>query len=240
MASLRERGEPTDEEEAEMAASISKTAAVAASSSSSSSTTISSQLNDAKDSKSTEGGGSGKGAFVRNAADSKSESRGKGGVPPSDRQDKGSSYRLLGDLPSLGPRDGHQLDVKVALSLDWEGHKSAQKILKQEDMRRGGEEKGQPGGSSADPTIPKEFLCAINGHVMKEPVRVTTTGLVFERATIELWLQTRGSVCPITNSPLEPSGLAPADDLRNRIKRYHIQQTSLRTAAHHEDDLYDF
>jgi hypothetical protein len=64
--------------------------------------------------------------------------------------------------------------------------------------------------------VPKEFLCAINGHVMKDPVKCKTTGLVFERATIELWLQTRGAVCPITNTHLEREDLLPEDDLRNQ------------------------
>jgi hypothetical protein len=67
-----------------------------------------------------------------------------------------------------------------------------------------------------------------------------SSGIVFERATIELWLSTRGSVCPITNQPLDREDLQPADDLKNRIKRFHITQTSMRTAAKQEDDLYDF
>lgn len=29
--------------------------------------------------------------------------------------------------------------------------------------------------------IPKEFLCAINGHVMKEPVRAMASNLTFEK-----------------------------------------------------------
>lgn len=62
----------------------------------------------------------------------------------------------------------------------------------------------------------QEFLCAINGHVMKDPVRVKSTGLVFELATIDLWLSTNGSVCPITNTLLERSDLERADDLRSR------------------------
>jgi hypothetical protein len=62
----------------------------------------------------------------------------------------------------------------------------------------------------------QEFLCAINGHVMKEPVKARTTGLVFECATIELWLSTRGAVCPITNTQLLRTDLTPDDDLRNR------------------------
>lgn len=60
--------------------------------------------------------------------------------------------------------------------------------------------------------------CAINGHVLKEPVR-SPYGQVFERATIELWLTTRGSICPITNQPLTLADLKPADDLRVRSFR---------------------
>jgi hypothetical protein len=49
-----------------------------------------------------------------------------------------------------------------------------------------------------------------------------------------------GAVCPITNSELTRADLVPDDDLKNRIKRYHIQQTSRRTAPLPDDDLYDF
>ena len=31
----------------------------------------------------------------------------------------------------------------------------------------------------------------MNGHVMKDPIRDRRSGLVFERATIELWIETR-------------------------------------------------
>ena len=88
--------------------------------------------------------------------------------------------------------------------------------------------------------IPQEFLCAINGHVMKDPLRNKTTRIVYEKATIELWLSSRGSVCPITGEELNRDDLIPDDDLRNRIKRYHIQQTSRRAAPTPDDDLYDF
>jgi len=73
--------------------------------------------------------------------------------------------------------------------------------------------------TTADPTIPKEFLCAVNGHVMKEPVRAMTSGVCFEKATIELWLATRGSVCPISGEPLQRNDLREDDELRNRIMR---------------------
>lgn len=80
---------------------------------------------------------------------------------------------------------------------------------------------------------------------MKDPVRSNRTGLVYERATIELWLGTRGAVCPITNEPLEKSDLVSEDELRTRIKRYHIQQITMQrqsstTSATNDEDLYDF
>ena len=53
---------------------------------------------------------------------------------------------------------------------------------------------------------------------MKDPVRVGTSGPVFERSTIELWLSTRGSVCPINGTPLTKDDLLPADDLRTRYR----------------------
>jgi hypothetical protein len=51
---------------------------------------------------------------------------------------------------------------------------------------------------------------------MKDPVKVRSSGISFERATIELWLKTRGSICPITMAPLNINDLEPDDDLRIR------------------------
>lgn len=159
-------------------------------------------------------------------------------------------FRLLGDLPSLhGGKDKAQKekDVKIALSLELHTSNTANnadsKLSRGYNFmaRAGGDSKGlSDNKQKADPSIPKEFLCSVNGHVMKDPIRDVSSGLVFERATIELWLQTRGSVCPITHNPLERNDLVPDDDLKNKIKRYQIQQTSLRSNATAEEDLYDF
>lgn len=126
---------------------------------------------------------------------------------------------MLGDLPTIGlkgnnnPPLANQKDIEVALSLQVnDNKKKLHDFMKQTEAK--GE--GSPNSKKADPSIPKDFVCSINQHVMKEPVRAKTTGLVFEKTTIELWLATRGSVCPITNSPLEKSDLEPAEDLRNQ------------------------
>jgi hypothetical protein len=155
----------------------------------------------------------------------------------------GDGYRLLGDLPGLGRDRAQQAaDVKVALSLELPGEG---RVGSNQGLGQGQGQGQRPAGAEPkravhDDGIPPEYKCAINGHVMKEPVRCLSSGIVFERATIELWLSTRGSVCPITNQPLDREDLQPADDLKNRIKRFHITQTSMRTAAKQEDDLYDF
>eukprot|EP00605_Chrysophyceae_sp_TOSAG23-4_P001862 GSChrysophyteH1.ASY1.ANO1.2054.1 assembled CDS len=143
------------------------------------------------------------------------------------------SKHLLGALPSFSKRS--KQDVKVALSL---------KLPDEQQTASGGSKQlGKPLNrgpkKTSDPSVPEEFVCAINGHVMQEPVK-SSTGYYFERATIELWLSTRGSICPISHTPLTLEDLEPANDLRNQIKRYHITKTSLATKTHDEDDLYDF
>lgn len=161
-----------------------------------------------------------------------------------------SKFRLLGDLPSLGgnsPDKNQYRDVQVALSLALQNQGKAG-FMQGANGSAGGKGSQRTSGadskSSGKDDIPKEFLCAINGHVMKDPVRVKSSGLVFEYATIDLWLSTRGAVCPITGQELNRSDLEPADDLRNQIKRYHIQQTTRRATTSFggagEDDLYDF
>lgn len=56
----------------------------------------------------------------------------------------------------------------------------------------------------------QEFLCAINGHIMKQPAR-SPHGHVFELSTILLWLESRGLLCPLTGKPLR-KGTSPNDE----------------------------
>jgi hypothetical protein len=151
------------------------------------------------------------------------------------RDEKGNGgFRLLGDLPTLGVRDKE--NIKIALSLELP-NENAKKPL---TMNTNNNNKFKL--HNEDPSIPKEFVCAINGHILKDPVRSKISGVVFEKQTIELWLETRGAICPITNEPLSLNDLEPDDDLRSKIKRFHIQQTQKKIQTHSniEDDLYDF
>lgn len=154
----------------------------------------------------------------------------------SQAQERNDRYRLLGALPSLAPRANEE-DVKVALALELPSDP------KRAAMEAEASKKGKNGGageapvSSGPPGVPKEYVCAINGHVMQDPVR-SPQGYFFEKATIELWLSTRGSICPICHEPLTREDLVDDKELRNKIKRYHIQQVTRVVAD--EDDLYDF
>jgi hypothetical protein len=112
---------------------------------------------EAKDAKSS-GEGSGKSAAV-NVAESKSDQQ----------QIRGEGYRLLGDLPMLN-KGSNSRDVQVALALELPGE-STKRAPK---MVIGGREVAA--AAPSDSSIPSEFLCAINGHMMKDPVRCARTG----------------------------------------------------------------
>ena len=76
-------------------------------------------------------------------------------------------------MPSLNAKyedkEQRRRDVKVALNLELptEGkNKPLQNVANTSSKK-----------STVDSSIPSEFVCAINGHVMKEPVRAKTSGL---------------------------------------------------------------
>lgn len=173
---------------------------------------------------------------IQEAKKSRAESKGY--------ESKDEGYRLLGDLPSFATANKRDIKVAINLELPTEGTSVMPQMMSQGKESNKKEEKSQAGNYCSSGVnkdgIPKEFLCAINGHVMKEPVRAITSDICFEKATIEVWLTTRGSICPITNETLERSDLREDDALRNRIMRYHIQQTTFKHQSNPEDDLYDF
>jgi hypothetical protein len=172
---------------------------------------------------------------------------------------KKQAMGLLGDLPSLdGGRGGGggasgrgnflQLDLELP-----------EKMKKLNLAAKGGDAVPKKGGLKANeltPTkyfheetgVPSEFACAINGHLMKEPVR-TPGGIVFEKDTILLWIKTRGQVCPISGDALTEDMLEEDKDLGSEILRWNIKKTAM--GGHRdsvigigggevEDDVYDF
>lgn len=151
------------------------------------------------------------------------------------------SFRLLGELPSLDENRRQSLDVASlrieALSNgDGRGQRSALRLRVPEKTKK---------TRKSEEEFPREFACAINGHMMKEPMR-SPHGEVFEKSTIELWLSTRGSVCPITGHALTMEDLEEDKNLRSRLIQWHVErmkttmETSMSAMHGEEDDLYDF
>jgi hypothetical protein len=89
---------------------------------------------------------------------------------------------------------------------------------------------------------PKQFLCAINGHVMKDPVRskyghsfekvgpirmlvnsLVEPSIILSQATIELWRQQQGRVCPLTGQQLGDDDIEPDKELKLQIEQVRVQ-----------------
>ncbi|XP_020225346.1 E3 ubiquitin-protein ligase PUB24 [Cajanus cajan] len=72
--------------------------------------------------------------------------------------------------------------------------------------------------------VPQYFMCPISLQIMKDPV-TTTTGITFDRDSIEQWLFTNNSTtCPITRHPLpKNSHLTPNHTLLRLIQAWCTQ-----------------
>jgi hypothetical protein len=58
---------------------------------------------------------------------------------------------------------------------------------------------------------------------MKIPVR-TKGGIYFEKDTIEKWITTCGSICPITGDPLKLDDLILDQVMSNNIRKYNVDK----------------
>lgn len=72
-----------------------------------------------------------------------------------------------------------------------------------------------------DLEIPDQFLCAITGELMKQPV-ATADGHVYEQAAIERWLSTHNTA-PMTGLLLPHKGLMPIFALQSLISDFRQQ-----------------
>ena len=178
---------------------------------------------------------------------------------------------MLGDLPALGNKKKKKRKKKKASKKELEAFMSlelevplqqlhAKNAAAGERQRRlgyinDGKTVSSPttGKNMEDGRVPKHLCCCINGHLMRDPVFCAKfpakDKVAYERETIELWLKTRGSVCPITGRNLKLEDLEPDTQLRNEIVRFQVQRTMAAAdpfdalndeKASGGDDLYDF
>ena len=65
---------------------------------------------------------------------------------------------------------------------------------------------------------------------MTQPVR-SPYGHVFEKQTIEAWLQQNGEKCPMTGKPLTSADLELDVEMRKEITAYHVAEQWKRTSG---------
>jgi hypothetical protein len=124
----------------------------------------------------------------KNENENENFSEEKNDINRSDEDVKGqsSSYRLLGDLPTLGggvnndknynrekakERDLIDKDIKVALNLELPQAGKGGPFGGKKGVLNNDKSPNKNSKTQVDSDIPPEFLCAINSHVMKDPVR---------------------------------------------------------------------
>lgn len=74
--------------------------------------------------------------------------------------------------------------------------------------------------------IPYHFRCPISLELMRDPVTVST-GQTYDRSSIESWVATGNSTCPVTRSPLSDFTLIPNHTLRRLIQDWCVSNRSL-------------
>ncbi|CAI9287409.1 unnamed protein product [Lactuca saligna] len=70
--------------------------------------------------------------------------------------------------------------------------------------------------NSTDLTIPADFRCPISLDLVRDPV-VVSTGQTYDRASINLWIESGHTTCPKTGQILDHTGMIPNRALRNLI-----------------------
>ncbi|CAM8959787.1 unnamed protein product [Rhodiola kirilowii] len=73
--------------------------------------------------------------------------------------------------------------------------------------------------------IPYHFRCPISLELMTDPVTVST-GQTYDRSSIESWVATGNTTCPVTRAPLNDFTLIPNHTLRRLIQEWCVQNRS--------------
>ncbi|KAM0961060.1 hypothetical protein ACFX2I_020380 [Malus domestica] len=74
-------------------------------------------------------------------------------------------------------------------------------------------------------TIPNHFRCPISLDLMKDPVTLST-GITYDRHSIETWIEAENFTCPITNQVLTSFDLIPNHTIRKMIQDWCVEKKS--------------
>ncbi|KAG6385796.1 hypothetical protein SASPL_154677 [Salvia splendens] len=79
--------------------------------------------------------------------------------------------------------------------------------------------------SGSEVAIPTHFRCPISLELMKDPVSLST-GVTYDRESIDRWLDTGNTTCPVTNQVLRNSDQIPNHALRKMIQDWCVDNKS--------------
>lgn len=80
-------------------------------------------------------------------------------------------------------------------------------------------------GGDIELTIPSHFRCPISLDLMKDPVTLST-GITYDRQSIETWIEAGNVTCPITNQVLTTLEPIPNHTIRKMIQDWCVEKKS--------------
>ncbi|CBI26797.3 unnamed protein product, partial [Vitis vinifera] len=78
---------------------------------------------------------------------------------------------------------------------------------------------------SMELTTPNHFRCPISLDLMKDPVTLST-GITYDRESIEMWIEAGNRTCPITNQVLRSLEPIPNHTIRKMIQDWCVENRS--------------
>ncbi|KAF8389691.1 hypothetical protein HHK36_024210 [Tetracentron sinense] len=92
--------------------------------------------------------------------------------------------------------------------------------------RCAGKKQPQPDGNpNMEVVIPSHFRCPISLELMKDPVTLST-GITYDRESIEKWIETGNYTCPVTNQVLRNFDQIPNHAIRKMIQDWSVKNSS--------------
>ncbi|KAH7533985.1 U-box domain-containing protein 21 [Ziziphus jujuba] len=80
-------------------------------------------------------------------------------------------------------------------------------------------------GTEMEITIPTHFRCPISLDLMKDPVTLST-GITYDRDSIEKWIESGNQTCPVTNQVLSSFDEIPNHTIRRMIQDWCVENGS--------------
>ncbi|CAI9755271.1 unnamed protein product [Fraxinus pennsylvanica] len=98
----------------------------------------------------------------------------------------------------------------------WRRKKAARRAAKNHDLEKNG---------SMELKIPDHFRCPISLDLMKDPVTLSS-GMTYDRESIEAWFEAGNSTCPVTNRVLRNLEPIPNHAIRIMIQDWCVEKRS--------------